>query len=169
MLRGKRMHILWSNPFFCLGCCCGLRRLYRAARPAAIPALYLSSFNSAKVLKGPFKAGRMASLPRKILVVLQFTVSVSLIIGTLVVFEQIQYARDRPVGYTRDGLITMGINTRDVVLHYSAIRDELMRSGAVTDMAISSSPTTGIYSSNRAVLTGPARTPTSCRRSASVA
>jgi hypothetical protein len=55
------------------------------------------------VLKGTFKVGKGASIPRRVLVVLQFTVSVMLIIGTIIVFQQIQYAKDRPIGYTATG------------------------------------------------------------------
>ena len=66
------------------------------------PAIYLSSFNPVKVLKGTFRVGRFAAIPRKVLVVLQFTVSVALIIGTIIVFRQIQYAKNRPVGYEQE-------------------------------------------------------------------
>ena len=69
------------------------------------PALYLSSFKPIKVLKGTFRAGRLAALPRKALVVMQFSISIALIICTLIVYNQIMFAKNRPVGYTRDGLI----------------------------------------------------------------
>ena len=77
---------------------CGNHRTDRS-----YPALYLSSFNPVKVLKGIFKAGRMATVQRKVLVVAQFAVSVILIIGTIVVFRQIQYAKNRPSGYDQNG------------------------------------------------------------------
>ena len=70
------------------------------------PAFYLSGFKPIKVLKGTFRAGRFAALPRKVLVVVQFTISIALIIGTIIVYKQVQFAKSRPVGYTREGLIT---------------------------------------------------------------
>jgi putative ABC transport system permease protein len=110
------------------------------------PAFYLSGFNTVKVLKGTFKIGRFAALPRKILVVIQFTVSVTLIIGTIIVFKQIQFAKSRPVGYTREGLLTVDINTPDLQGHYDAIRSDLLKTGAIENMAESSSPSTDVWS-----------------------
>ena len=55
--------------------------------------------------------GKFASVPRKVLVVTQFTVSVMLIIGTIIVYQQIQYAKNRPIGYTRNGLINLEYGT----------------------------------------------------------
>lgn len=87
-------------------------------------------------------------MPRKILVVLQFTVSIVLIIGTIVVFRQIQFASSRLVGYTREGLITVQMNTPQIFGHYDALRNSLIQTGAVQDMAESNSSTTQIWSNN---------------------
>ena len=80
---GKVMTIPWSSPLFWLFSLgfCAITGLIAGS----YPALYLSSFQPVKVLKGSFKAGKLASLPRQVLVVLQFTVSVCFIIGTFVV------------------------------------------------------------------------------------
>jgi ABC-type antimicrobial peptide transport system permease subunit len=103
------------------------------------PAIYLSGFEPVSVLKGTFRMGRMASVPRKVLVVVQFTVSITLIIGTVIVFRQIQHAKSRPVGYTREGLITVQKNTPELFnAPYNALRDDLLQTGAVADMAFSS-------------------------------
>jgi putative ABC transport system permease protein len=106
------------------------------------PALYLSAFKPIKVLKGSFKAGRFAATPRKVLVVLQFTVSVVLIIGTIVVFRQVQYAKSRPIGYSRQGLITIVMKTYGYHTHLNNMRNELLQMGAITEMAESNTPVT---------------------------
>jgi len=106
------------------------------------PALYLSGFEPIKVLKGTFRVGKFASLPRKILVVIQFSFSIALIIGTIIVFKQIQYAKDRPVNYSNEGLITVMMGSAPgLFAHYDAIRADLLATGAVEDVAESSSPT----------------------------
>ena len=106
------------------------------------PAFYLSGFRAVTVLKGSFKAGRAASLPRQILVVLQFSVSLILIIGTVIVYRQIQFTRERPIGYNRDGLVTVMINTSDLQNHNKALFADLLRSGVVDKVAESSQATT---------------------------
>jgi ABC-type antimicrobial peptide transport system permease subunit len=115
------------------------------------PALYLSSFRPVKVLKGSFRVGRLASLPRKALVVLQFTVSVTLIIGTIIVFRQIQYAKDRPIGYDRSGLIAMNMVNSTIHDHFNAVRDELIQKGAIVSLAEGDGSPTRVYSSTSGI------------------
>ena len=106
------------------------------------PAFFLSNFRPVKVLKGAFMAGKSASMPRKVLVVTQFSISLALIIGTTTVFRQIQFAKDRPVGYDRASLINVPINTDSVDRHYESIRTALINTGLVADMASSSTTMT---------------------------
>ncbi|MEG3659497.1 ABC transporter permease [Arenibacter palladensis] len=110
------------------------------------PALYLSSFRPVDVLKGTFTSGKYAGLPRKILVVLQFTVSVAFIIGTVIVMQQINYAKNRPVGYDKAGLVQIPTFSQDFEGKYDLMRSEFLNSGAVIEMSASSSPTTQIWS-----------------------
>ncbi|WP_336514262.1 FtsX-like permease family protein [Pollutibacter soli] len=112
------------------------------------PAIYLSSFNPIRALKGSLKTGKITSIPRKVLVVFQFSISVILIIGTAVVYRQIQYAKDRPVGYDRNGLIMVHKRTDDFTGKYQILRDELKKTGTVYEVSESMGPATQMYSNN---------------------
>jgi putative ABC transport system permease protein len=146
MLANKQVLLPFSYPLFWL-IMIGFT-LFTGIISGSYPAFYLSGFEPLKVLKGTFRVGRFATLPRKVLVVVQFTVSITLIIGTLIVYQQIQFAQSRPVGYSRQGLITIEMNTPDLYGHYDAIRNALIATGTVEDMGESNSATTKIYSAN---------------------
>jgi len=138
----KKISIPWSNTLFWL---VGLGfSLFTGLIAGSYPAFYLSSFQPVKVLKGTFRAGRFAAAPRKILVVLQFTVSVALIIGTIIVYRQIEFAKNRPIGYSNAGLIQVG-NTDAIKNSYNAFKDDLLKTGAVYEISESSSPTTAVW------------------------
>ncbi|HLK27300.1 MAG TPA: ABC transporter permease [Puia sp.] len=137
---GKNMRLPLLNPLFWVA---GIGFTIVAGLIAgSYPALYLSSFQPVKVLKGTYKAGKLAAMPRKVLVVLQFTASIALIICTIVVFRQIQFAKERPVGYNREGLITVESLTPDIKSHYDAFHSDLMNTGTVSGVAWSSTPVT---------------------------
>ncbi|MDP4151795.1 MAG: ABC transporter permease, partial [Bacteroidota bacterium] len=134
-LAAKQMSIPWTNPVFILAMV-GFTS-FTGLLAGSYPAFYLSAFKPVKVLKGKIQAGRSASLPRQVLVVLQFTVSLVLIIGTMIVFHQILFTKDRPIGYNREGLFTVGMNTPDAFAHYEALRTELIQQGLAANVAAS--------------------------------
>lgn len=144
-IAGKKMELPWQHPFFWL---ISLAFMWITGLLAgSYPAFYLSSFQPLKVLKGTFKAGRFASVPRRVLVVVQFTVSVILVIGTLIVYQQIRYAKNRPIGYNRSGLINLSMQ-EEIGRHFDAVRTELLQTGAIESMAATYSPLTSAWNTN---------------------
>jgi len=95
-------------------------------------------------LKGTFQPGKSANLPRKILVVTQFSFSIALIIGTLVIFQQVQYAKNRPLGYNPNNLLSFSLSS-DLSKNYDAMKQDLLATGYVEAVTKSSSPMTGVY------------------------
>ncbi len=87
-------------------------------------------------------------MPRKALVVVQFTVSIIMIIGTIIVFRQIQYARNRPIGYNNNGLVNIPVKGKAIRKHYDVFRNELLQTGAVTEVAGAESPITDVFATN---------------------
>ena len=143
---GKEITLLWFNPLFWLS---GIGfALFTGILAGSYPALYLSSFQAVKVLKGTFRVSRLAAIPRKALVVVQFTVSVSMMIGTIIVFQQIQFAKNRPVGYDYNNLVTVPIKNDEIHQHFEAFRNELMQTGAVAEVAKSESPIVNTWITN---------------------
>ena len=142
-LASKQIEFPWSNVQFWAYSLVFI--IFTAILAGSYPALYLSSFQPIKVLKGTFKVGRFAALPRKVLVVTQFTVSIALIIGTLIVMSQIEYSKNRPVGYDKGGLIQVPVMSQEFSGKQDFMRNQFLASGAAIEMSTSSSPTTQIW------------------------
>nr|WP_295932820.1 ABC transporter permease [uncultured Dyadobacter sp.] len=150
-LAAKQMVVPWNNAWFWL-CSAGFV-LLTSLLAGSYPAIYLTSFQPVKVLKGSNASlrthfGRFAYTPRQVLVVLQFTISVTLIICTIIVYRQIQFAKDRPVGYSRDGLLMIPMKSEDSYGKTDLFRTELKNTGMVEEVADSQSPVTGVWSAN---------------------
>ncbi len=141
-LSGKTLSLDLSSPVFwiislavvtCTGVIAG-----------SYPAIYLSSFNPIKILKGTFLAGGKAVLPRNILVVGQFVISILLISCTLIVYQQIQHIKNRDIGYNPDNLIMIS-SSEDIQKNFSVIKDELLKTGMVQAATRTFSPITSIW------------------------
>ncbi|MFY0599125.1 MAG: ABC transporter permease [Cyclobacteriaceae bacterium] len=111
------------------------------------PALYLSSFDPVKTLKGSVFVGKKSGTPRKVLVTLQFSFSIILMISTVVIYNQIELVKNRELGYNQENLIS--ISTTDAIdKNYVALKNELLQSGLVEAVTKSNSPINAIYSNN---------------------
>lgn len=108
------------------------------------PALYLSSFNPVRVLKGVFLPGKKAGLPRRVLVVGQFAISIILISATLIVSRQISHIKHRDIGYNPNNLIMIPV-TPETQNNFTAIKQELLSTGMVGGVTRASSPITDVW------------------------
>jgi putative ABC transport system permease protein len=106
------------------------------------PALFMSSFQPVKTLKGLFKAGEGNISFRKVLVVAQFTISIVLIITTIIVFQQLRYMQNTSLGYNKEHIITLPYYN-SINPQYDAFRNDLLQNTAIKDVARSSRVPTG--------------------------
>lgn len=107
------------------------------------PALYLSSFNPVSTFKGALKFGRGAVWFRKGLVVFQFTLSIMLIIGTIVISRQLHYIQSMHLGYDRENLIFVQLEG-DLGLKYDVYKQEVMTQPGIKYVSRMSQPPTDI-------------------------
>lgn len=146
-LAGKKISIPWSNLLFWLFNIVFIG--FTGIIAGSYPALYMSSFKPVKVLKGTNKAGRLASFPRKTLIVVQFTASITLIICTVIIFRQIQFAKNRPIGYDTNGLIIASMFSDNIPKHFDAVKDELMKKRVIENMALSEGNVTDVWGTDK--------------------
>ena len=145
-LTSKSMMMPWNDLSFWMICAGFI--LITGVLAGSYPAFYLSSFRPIKVLKGTFHVGRFATIPRKALVVIQFTVCVALIISTIVVYRQVQHGKDRPVGFDREGLIMIDMKSDDFRNKYELFRTEFLNTGVVEQLSQSMGMITEVVSGN---------------------
>lgn len=133
ILVGKELHLdilspLHLSALIALTLLCGLVS-------GSYPSLYLSSFNPIFVLKGVRIKTGGATVIRRGLVVLQFTVSIVLIVATLVIYLQVQHVKNRDLGFNKEQLLQMNVQG-NMLTQFPVIRQELVNTGAVSDAAL---------------------------------
>ncbi len=141
----KKLFIDYSSPLFWL-IAVGLI-LFTGLIAGSYPAFFLSSFKPVNVLKGTFQVGNKSNVSRKVLVIVQFGFSILLIIGTVVIYQQMQFVKDRQLGYTKENLITIK-NNEGLKKSYRVIKNELSQKGLINSCTKSNSPINQIYETN---------------------
>jgi putative ABC transport system permease protein len=137
LLVEKQLTLGLSNPshllsLIAIAALCGLVA-------GSYPALYLSSFNPIYVFKGLKMKSGSAAIIRKGLVIFQFTISIILIICTIIIFQQLQYVKNRDLGYNKDHLIEIEVQG-NIVKHFSTIKNQLLETGLIENASLSSQP-----------------------------
>lgn len=145
LLVDKHLELNYSDPMIWVGAIATITVTGLVA--GSYPAFYLSSFRPAEVLKGKSARGSKGILPRQVLVVVQFGFSILLIIGTTVMYKQIQHTKNRDLGYDRENLMMIW-TTGDIEKNFTTFKEELKRTGVVKAACKSNSPITRIFSTN---------------------
>jgi len=103
------------------------------------PALYLARFNPVKVLRSSFKTKPKKFSERNILVVFQFTISVILIIGTIIIYSQLNFLRGKDVGYDKENIVVMNFKYSDslTVGRYETFKEEIAKLPSIEKVSIS--------------------------------
>jgi len=99
------------------------------------PAFFLSAFSPVSVLKSSLRSGAKSGLPRKILVVLQFTISITLIIGTIIIREQLNFMQNADLGFDKDNIIIVPINRTPIANIYPSFKKELLNNANIISVS----------------------------------
>jgi len=142
LLVDKELVLDLTNPMFLLSCLVII--LFTGIVAGSYPALYLSSFKPLNILNGTFLTGKNSALPRRILVVGQFVISILLISATIIITQQIQHTKNRDLGYNPDNLIMIS-SSDDTQRNFIAIKDELLQTGMIEAVTKTFSPITEIW------------------------
>lgn len=146
LLVEKQLHFSVTNPLhigslLLIGLICGLIA-------GSYPSFYLSSFKPIAVIKGlKFGTNKVGSITRKGLVIIQFSISVVLIISTIVIYKQIQHVKSRDMGYDRNNLIYMSTKG-NLKENFEVIRTQLIATGKVAEAALSMSNVVNLNSNS---------------------
>jgi putative ABC transport system permease protein len=147
-LIGQELELPYTNSFFWTALLAFI--LITGILAGSYPAFFLSSFNPIGVFKGTFKKSGSSISPRKALVVLQFCIAITLIISTVIVVRQINYARNRNAGFAGNMLLYHW-TTGDLNKNYQMVKNELLSSGIASSVTRTASQLTEQFSSTTGI------------------
>ena len=100
------------------------------------PAFYLSSFNPIRVLQGRIRTGSSRSLLRNILVLVQFTVSIALMIGTVIIYRQLHYMKNKDLGFDKENIAVITLRNRETQRKAAVLKQEFLKNPSVTAVSL---------------------------------
>lgn len=109
------------------------------------PAFFLSAFSPIQALKGKLKLGKGGALFRQGLVVVQFSISILLIVGTIIITRQMSYVKNKQLGYDKEQTLLVRIDNNDIYNHMQAFKTNLQNSGAVKSVSLMSGEPGGFF------------------------
>ena len=110
------------------------------------PAFVLSSFRPVAVLSGALKAGVSQSLLRKALITFQFVVSIIMIVGTVVILEQLEYIRNKKLGFDKEHVVVVRLPDYEAVQGYPAFRNRVLQYPEIVNVSSSTGIPGGLTS-----------------------
>lgn len=110
------------------------------------PAIYLSSFDPAKILKGEVTKGKSTALFRKALVVVQFVASIVLIITTLILTKQLDFLRFKDIGFNKDNIVYLPLNSKEIKNNCETLRSRLINDENIITASVSSRVMGSVFS-----------------------
>jgi putative ABC transport system permease protein len=109
------------------------------------PAIFLSAFSPIQALKGKLRLGKGGSLFRQGLVVVQFSISVLLIIGTIIVTRQMKYVKEKELGYTKEQTVIIQLDNNDFYDHRLTFKNELLNKNSIASVSLMSGEPGGFF------------------------
>ncbi len=109
------------------------------------PAFLLSAFRPAEVLSGKMRKGASSGLLRKILVVVQFSISVFLIIGLSIIYSQMEYIKNRRLGFNKENILAVPLSDPAPRNNYESYKNALLSNSSVINVSASSTIPGGLF------------------------
>ncbi|RYY20714.1 MAG: FtsX-like permease family protein, partial [Sphingobacteriaceae bacterium] len=100
------------------------------------PALFLSAFSPVQALKGKLRLGKSGSLLRQVLVIVQFSISVFLIVGVIVITKQMSYVKNKQLGYSKEQTVIVPINNDDIANHSGLFKRDLENNSSIKSVSV---------------------------------
>jgi len=120
------------------------------------PALFVSSFQPVKVLRGERKALPKGNMLKCILIVLQFVVSIVLIIGTIIIYNQLSYMKNKDLGFDKEHLINIPIYKNSLRTNYRAVKEEFLKNPNIISVCVSDFSSGGAWENTAVIWEGAA-------------